>query len=100
MRHPIRFFSVLQIVARAFLRAVFRLFGTPRRGTVPGVHTSVNAARRNACATLALLLTTFAAHAQQIGQNTQPGGAPVTFTAGTQLVIETVAVKDKQGNPV
>jgi len=24
----------------------------------------------------------------------------VTFTAGTQLVIETVAVKDKQGNPV
>ncbi|MBV9083110.1 MAG: VWA domain-containing protein [Acidobacteriaceae bacterium] len=39
--------------------------------------------------------------AQQIGEN-KPAGAntPATFTAGTQLVIETVTVKDKQGNPV
>jgi len=40
-----------------------------------------------------------AAGAQQIGQNAPAGGAP-TFTASTQLVIETVNVKDKNGNPV
>jgi VWFA-related protein len=37
--------------------------------------------------------------AQVIGQNTQPDGA-YTLTAGTQLVVETVTVKDKKGNPI
>lgn len=46
----------------------------------------------------ALLGWTFAA-AQQIGENAQPGSA-VTFTTGTQLVVETVVVTDKKGNPV
>jgi VWFA-related protein len=60
-----------------------------------GVHTSVNAARRNACATLIILT----ASAQQIGQNA-PAKTTATFQTNTQLVIETVAVKDKNGNPV
>lgn len=39
--------------------------------------------------------------AQQIGQNTTPGtSGPVTFTTGTQLVVESVTVTDKKGNPV
>ncbi len=46
-------------------------------------------------------LLAFVAAAQQIGQNT-PVGNPgsITFQAGTQLVVETVAVRDKRGNPV
>jgi len=53
---------------------------------------------------LALLLT-FAyaalASAQQVGQN-KPAGADdnYTLTMKVQLVVETVSVKDKQGNPV
>jgi VWFA-related protein len=38
--------------------------------------------------------------AQQIGQNGSTPGANVTFQANTQLVIETVSVKDKDGKPV
>src|SRR5260370_29061171 len=42
-----------------------------------------------------------AATAQQTGQNKPPGGNDtVTFTAGTQLVVETVRVIDRKGNPV
>jgi VWFA-related protein len=37
--------------------------------------------------------------AQQIGQNTN-GQTPATFQASTQLVVETVAVKDKSGKSV
>jgi VWFA-related protein len=37
---------------------------------------------------------------QQIGQNTSSQTGPATFQASTQLVIETVSVKDKNGNPV
>ena len=49
----------------------------------------------------AFLFWTLAAAAQQVGQNTQPGGpGAATFTAGTQLVVETVAVTDKKGAPV
>src|SRR5580693_4390182 len=51
-------------------------------------------------AVIVFLLGTLAANAQQIGQNAQRGDTPATFTAGAQLVIETVSVKDKQGNPV
>ena len=48
----------------------------------------------------ALLLSTVAA-AQQVGQNTPPESTPTaTFVAGTQLVVETVVVTDKRGNPV
>jgi VWFA-related protein len=52
--------------------------------------------------TLALLvLSVLVAPAQQIGQNAPVGGiASATFSAGTQLVVETVVVKDKNGNPV
>ncbi len=50
---------------------------------------------------LFLLLFALPAFAQQIGQNVPPGGAATpTFSAGTQLVIETVAVKDKDGHPI
>jgi VWFA-related protein len=47
------------------------------------------------------LLLTLAAAAQQVGQNTSPqgNGAP-KITVSTQLVIETVVVKDKKGNPI
>ena len=39
--------------------------------------------------------------AQQIGENTKPGAAtPATFQTSTQLVIETVVVKDKSGKPI
>jgi VWFA-related protein len=39
--------------------------------------------------------------AQQIGQNAAPeGDSTVTIKVSTQLVVETVVVKDKKGNPV
>ena len=41
-----------------------------------------------------------AASGQQIGQNTASPAGPVTFETSTQLVIETVSVKDKSGKPV
>ena len=41
------------------------------------------------------------ATAQQTGQNAPPGGkGTLTFSTGTQLVVETVAVTDKKGTPV
>ncbi len=46
-----------------------------------------------------LLATAFAAHAQQVGQNASPSAAP-TMSVTSQLVIETVSVKDKNGNPI
>ncbi|HYP15292.1 MAG TPA: VWA domain-containing protein, partial [Bryobacteraceae bacterium] len=46
----------------------------------------------------ALLVGSFALCAQ-IGQNTSPDGPPA-FQSTTQLVIETVTAKDKDGNPV
>src|SRR5581483_12052279 len=49
----------------------------------------------------AALLLALAAHAQQIGQNsTTPNNGAATFQTSTQLVVETVSVKDKSGNPV
>ena len=52
----------------------------------------------------ALAILLFAAvdiHPQQVGENS-PSGAKqtTTFTAGSQLVIETVAVTDKKGHPI
>ena len=42
-----------------------------------------------------------AASAQQVGTNTNGNGAATTtFSTTTQLVVETVAVKDKSGKPV
>ena len=50
-----------------------------------------------ACATL-LALTLCG---QQVGRNVAPGaGGTATFQTGTQLVIETVVVKDKAGKAV
>ncbi|HTB18786.1 MAG TPA: VWA domain-containing protein [Bryobacteraceae bacterium] len=56
-------------------------------------------------ATLAFLLMVVASalpfDAQQVGQNTSPAGdTPATFSTSSQLVIETVNVKDKSGKPV
>jgi VWFA-related protein len=47
------------------------------------------------------LFATLSAGAQTIGQNKTPG-APDTYTLSvkSQLVVETVVVKDKQGNPI
>src|ERR1700674_4020633 len=42
-----------------------------------------------------------AAGAQQVGQNAaSPSGATATFQSNTQLVIETVSVKGKDGKPI
>ncbi|HEY3938871.1 MAG TPA: VWA domain-containing protein [Bryobacteraceae bacterium] len=50
---------------------------------------------------IAILLFGGLAVAQQIGQNAPAGGnQAATFTTSTQLVVETVVVKDKNGNPV
>ncbi len=47
------------------------------------------------------VLYVFGIRAQQIGQNTQGGGNnPSTFSTSSQLVIETVNVKDKSGKAV
>lgn len=49
----------------------------------------------------AMLFCTLTAAAQQVGQNAPPEGkAPAQITVRTQLVIETVIVKDKKGNPI
>ena len=51
--------------------------------------------------TLALFSLTLAALAQQIGQNAPAGGnGAATFSTSSQLVIETVNVKDKSGKPL
>jgi VWFA-related protein len=48
-----------------------------------------------------LLLATLSAGAQTIGQNTTPGAPPnYTLSVRSQLVVETVVVKDKQGKPI
>jgi len=53
--------------------------------------------RKTAC----FLLPIFAACAQQVGQNTKPGDTGrSTFSTNTQLVVESVNVKDKSGKPV
>lgn len=49
----------------------------------------------------AILLSSLTAAPQQVGQNAPAGaGGQVTFRTTTQLVIETVVVKDKNGRPV
>src|SRR5580704_2921012 len=48
-----------------------------------------------------LLLATLSAGAQTIGQNTTPGQPQnYTLSVRSQLVVETVIVKDKQGKPI
>lgn len=50
---------------------------------------------------LAFLLCMLVAGAQQVGQNTQSNTTgTATFQTSTQLVVETVTVKDKNGKPV
>ena len=49
----------------------------------------------------AFLFATLSAGAQQIGQNTPAGSSDtVTLSVRSQIVIETVVVKDKNGNPI
>jgi VWFA-related protein len=49
----------------------------------------------------AVLLWTLAAPAQQVGQNAPPEhNGTATITVSTQLVVETVVVKDKKGNNI
>ena len=47
-----------------------------------------------------LLLMPFPFFAQQIGQNAAAPSGPANFSTTTQLVVETVSVKDKSGKPV
>jgi VWFA-related protein len=48
-----------------------------------------------------LLLATLSAEAQQIGQNATPGNTNVTtLSVRSQIVIETVVVRDKKGNTI
>src|SRR5260370_2362163 len=60
------------------------------------VERCLDATGRSACATLLICL---AVSAQQIGHNTS-SKQDATFKVSTQLVVETVVVKDKSGNPV
>ena len=53
--------------------------------------------RRLASVCIAFVL---AASGQQIGQNASSKSVPATFQTNTQLVIETVAVRDKSGKPI
>src|SRR5579863_8604806 len=50
--------------------------------------------------TIAVFLSVLVASAQQVGQNNTGNAPPTTFSTTTQLVVETVAVKDKSGKPV
>ncbi len=49
---------------------------------------------------LSLFLCVTLAFGQQVGTNVKPDSGPTTFSANTQLVIETVSVKDKSGKPI
>jgi len=49
---------------------------------------------------LLLAVTAFRGPAQQIGENTLATGTAATFSASSQLVVETVNVKDNRGKPV
>ncbi len=50
---------------------------------------------------VALLLLAITDGAQQVGQNAGPANTgPATFVTSTQLVVETVVVTDKNGNPL
>src|ERR1700678_4491704 len=51
-------------------------------------------------ATVVAVLLAFSGCAQQIGQNAPAGNTPATFSISSQLVIETVNVKDKNGKLV
>jgi VWFA-related protein len=50
--------------------------------------------------TSVFLSVALAASAQQVGQNNTGNAPPTTFTTTTQLVVETVSVKDKSGKPI
>jgi VWFA-related protein len=50
--------------------------------------------------TVAILVLALSLGAQQIGQNAPAGSEPSTFSTSSQLVVETVNVKDKSGKPV
>jgi VWFA-related protein len=57
--------------------------------------------RKQAIALLVASVLTRTLPAQQVGRNTAPGApSTATFQTGTQLVIETVTIKDKAGKPV
>ncbi len=49
---------------------------------------------------LLLFAPALAAVAQTVGQNQAPGAPQVMLTVQSQLVVEAVVVKDKQGNPI
>jgi VWFA-related protein len=46
------------------------------------------------------LISCTAVFAQTVGQNTAANGGPSTFSTSTQLVVETVVVKDKSGQGI
>jgi hypothetical protein len=49
---------------------------------------------------LLVLLAAWSAVAQQVGQNAPASTGTAVIHATTQLVVETVVVKDKKGNPI
>ncbi|HMD50300.1 MAG TPA: hypothetical protein VKG79_14420, partial [Bryobacteraceae bacterium] len=53
--------------------------------------------RRFSAPLLSFMLTV---SGQQIGQNNSSATGPVTFQTSTTLVVETVSIKDKDGQPV
>lgn len=57
--------------------------------------------RRTAVPFALLAAAALVGQAQQVGQNSPPNNSgTVTFTAGTQLVVETVSVTGKNGKPI
>jgi len=50
--------------------------------------------------TAILFLLAVAANPQQVGQNAPASSAAATFQSSTQLVVETVSVKDKNGKAI
>src|SRR5262245_31930554 len=92
-----------QDVAHARLRAVPALVVVP-----PCVHTSVDAARRSACATglqtgkvmVCALIIAAGLMGQTVGENKAANAEAPTFKATSQLVVETVVVKDSQGKAI
>src|ERR1700677_4905791 len=64
-------------------------------------HAAQSRVRETVFCILLLLAAALPFHAQKIGQNAPAGvDTPNTFSTSSQLVVETVNVKDKSGKPV
>lgn len=72
----------------------------PRRARASRSPRGICAICGRVLACLPLLLACVGLNAQQVGENKPAGQAPPTFTVSTQLVVETITVKDRGGADV